>query len=506
MRRVALTVLALAVAACSDNGPVSIDDSTGAVSIEAYLDRDASGDRTTADVALAGVRAAVVRQQSGDTVAAGTTAADGTVRLTRIPVGSYRVVAARGELGDSVEVQALDAETVTVTFADTAVRVVRLGYAAATVSIADARAAAAGARVAVSGIALNATLTFGDSTLHLRDTSGSIRLTGVRTPAAAGDSIRAIGAVSSSNGQVVVESPSIWIVQANAGIPVPDSVPTAVAAAADGGARDAGQVRIRAEIIGTQPQQNGDLVVVVNDGSGVLEVVLDDDVSFGSTATFVPGAVLRAAGVLVPRAAGVWQLKPRAAADVSATFPTLTIAEMRTLQPGRSAYVYGYALNGRATFSDGALHVYDGTGAIRVQQLPNTPVLTGDSIRVLGSAGNRFGQSIIEGSQVMVLLSGVGIDTPDSVSTAQAAAATGAARDADHVTVGGTVNAVASTSGGWVLTVDDGSGALQIMLDSRVGFSATDFVVNDIVRATGVLVSVSNGVWQLKPRMLDEIE
>ena len=130
----------------------------------------------------------------------------------------------------------------------------------------------------------------------------------------------------------------------------------------------------------------------------------------------------------------------------------------------------------------------------------------GDSVRVLGTVGIRFGQPILEGSQVVVLLAGVGLDSPDSVSTAAAAAATGDARDADHVTVGGTVSAVGNTSGGWLLTVDDGSGALQILLDSRVGFSATDFAVDDVVRASGVLVSVSNGVWQLRPRTLDEIE
>ncbi len=505
MRNAALVIFALLAGGCSDNGPVSIDDSTGSVRLEAYLDRDASGDRNAPDAVLAGVRAAVVRQQSGDTVAAGTTGADGSVLLTRIPVGSYRVVATRGVLGDSVEVQEVDAAAVTVTFADTAERVVRLGYSASTMSIADARGSAAGARVAVSGIALNATSTFGDSTVHQRDATGAIRLTGVAPAVAAGDSIRVIGTMGNAAGQAVITEPGIWILRAQAGVPAADSVSTAIAAGAQGGARDAGQVRVAADIVGTQPQQNGDLVIVVNDGSGVLEVVLDDDVAFGSTAAFVPGAILRGQGVLVPTGTGTWRLKPRAAADVSATFPTLTIAEVRALQPGRSAYIHGYALNGRSTFSDGAVHVYDATGAIRVQQFPNTPVLMGDSVRVLGTAGNRFGQPILEGSQVVVLLAGVGLDEPDSVSTAQAATATGNARDADHATVGGTVTAVNSTGGGWLLTVNDGSGALQVMLDARVGFSATDFAAGDVVRASGVLVSVSNGVWQLRPRTLDEI-
>lgn len=497
--------LAVLAAACSEGGPVSIDDSTGTVLMDAWLDRDGNGQRTGADADLAGVRAAVVRTQSGDTVAAGTTGADGTVLLTRIPVGSYRVVASRGELGDSVSMQEVDASTVTVTFADTAVRVIRFGYSESTVSIADARATTAGSRVAVSGIALNATGTFGDSTVHLRDKSGSLRLTGVTIAVAAGDSIRAIGTVASRDGQVTVDAPGIWIVRANAGLPAADSVPTAVAASAEGGTRDAGQVRVAGEIVGTQPQQNGDLIVVVNDGSGMLEVVLDDDIPFGSTGAFVPGAILRGTGVLVAKGAGTWQLKPRATTDVSAAFPTLSIAQVRVLQPGRSAYIQGYALNGPATFSDGAVHVYDGTGAIRIQQLPNIPMLMGDSVRILGTVSNRFGQAILEGSQAVVLLSGVGIDEPDSVSTGEAAEARGAARDADHLAVGGTVTSIGAAPGGWMLILDDGSGPLEVMLDARVGFSATDFKVSDTVKVSGVLVAVSNGVWQLRPRMTTEI-
>src|SRR5690606_10462414 len=169
MRRQTVVLLATLLAACSEGGPVSIDDSTGAVLAEAYLDRDGNGQRNGADIALAGVRAAVVRQQSGDTVAAATTGADGTVLLPRIPVGSYRVVAGRGILGDSVEVQAIDETTVTVTLADRAVRVIRLALSEFTIAIAAARAEAEGARVAIAGIALNSTGAFGDSTLHLQD-------------------------------------------------------------------------------------------------------------------------------------------------------------------------------------------------------------------------------------------------------------------------------------------------------------------------------------------------
>jgi hypothetical protein len=55
---------------------------------------------------------------------------------------------------------------------------------------------------------------------------------------------------------------------------------------------------------------NGDYQFTVDDGSGSVLVVLDEDAGL-SRAPYVPGAVIDATGVLVPDGAGGWMLKPR---------------------------------------------------------------------------------------------------------------------------------------------------------------------------------------------------
>ena len=59
-----------------------------------------------------------------------------------------------------------------------------------------------------------------------------------------------------------------------------------------------------------------------------------------------------------------------------------------------------------------------------------------------------------------------------------------------------------STLHGWdfVMTVDDGSGALEVVLDKDITFNLTPLVVGTIVDVTGVLVPTGAGTWQLKPR------
>jgi hypothetical protein len=92
-------------------------------------------------------------------------------------------------------------------------------------------------------------------------------------------------------------------------------VSTQVAASAQGGARDAGQVAVSGTVsaIGTS---GVDFVLTISDGSGSLAVVLDRDV-FQSNPYSV-GNQIRARGVLIPNAGGTaWELKPRALGEVA---------------------------------------------------------------------------------------------------------------------------------------------------------------------------------------------
>lgn len=86
--------------------------------------------------------------------------------------------------------------------------------------------------------------------------------------------------------------------------------------------------------------------------------------------------------------------------------------------------------------------------------------------------------------------------------TSQAAAtADGGALDAALVRVdNATITDTATVAGDVVLTVDDGSGAMEIVLDRDVGFILALLGPTVVIDATGLLVPTGSGSWQLKPR------
>lgn len=507
MRRLLPVLLACFTLSCAEgDGPVTIDDRTGVVRGTAYVDLNADGSYAAATDALAqGVTAALLLDATGDTIASTTTAADGTFRMAAVPIGRYRLVAGRGALGDTIDVQPIDNPVFSLAQNDTVSREVRLGYPL--VTTAALRLLTAGRRVIVEGVALNSWSSFGDSTVNVSDATGSLRAVRVaQSSVQAGDSVRMLGTVAARDGQPVLTSGSAVVILAGAGLSAPDSISTAQAAAAGDGTLDAALVKVAGPIVAAQTLSNGDIVIGVNDGSGLLEVVLDDAIPF-SSGQFQPGALLQAVGLLVPQQGGAWQLKPRSTTDATATYETVPISEARSLDVGKTVYIQGIALNSRVTFGDNTVHLSDASGVIRTIGVPPVPVLAGDSIRILGTVAMRNGQPVLNASSAAVLLSGVGVPPIDSVTTAVAASAEGGVRDADQVAVSGVISQRDSRGNGEVvLTINDGSGDLIVVLDPDVGFATGSYTVGANVRVRGVLVPDADGArWELKPRTTSEI-
>jgi hypothetical protein len=376
-----------------------------------------------------------------------------------------------------------------------------------TVTVADARAAEPGRRVILEGQALNALATFGDSTVHLLDRTGTLRaIRVVGSNVLAGDSVRLLGTVDARNGRPVLTAVTVTFMSRTVPLPVPDSVSTRSAAQAAGGARDAGVVRVSGIILGGQQTPDGDVVLTVDDGSGRLEVVFDRRISFPAGA-YVPGAIINATGLLIPATAGAWQLKPRSGGEVNAQYPTVTIAEARSLPAGRTVYVHGLALNGWVTFGDATVHLYDRKDAIRAINVPQSAIFAGDSIRILGTISTRNGQPVLVGSSAAVLLTGVGIPAPDSVTTLRASGASGGTLDAHQVATAGRVLRIDTIAPNERrLHITDGSGELKVLLDRDVGFPVGAYRANDWIRVRGVLVPGEEGTsWELKPRTLSDI-
>ncbi len=186
----------------------------------------------------------------------------------------------------------------------------------ASVTVAGARSTQVGRIVSVEGIALNSWFTYGDSTVFLSDSTGTIRAIRVAPiNIIAGDRVRLIGTVVTREGQPVLGNVTAAVLGQGV-LPLPETVTTALAATADGGGLDAGLARVLNATVSAASTVAGDLVLIVNDGSGPLEVVFDRDVGF-ALGQFVVGARLDITGILTPNASGLaWRLKPRQQSDV----------------------------------------------------------------------------------------------------------------------------------------------------------------------------------------------
>ena len=308
---VCLALLSLLLSACAAGDRIVSVPGQGFLGGLVYLDRDGNREPGGPDQALQGVGVGLVVAGTLDTVARATSDANGGFVFGAVPVGRYTVVVPVASVfGDSLQVVRIDTADVSLGVDDTTEVNVSVSFPSYTV--AEARTRPLGEKIFIEGLVLNNSPAFGDSTVHLRDTTGAIRITGTRGPlVAAGDSVRFLGTVAALNGQPVIENGQATILQI-VGLPVAIGVLTFSAASAQGDL-DAELVRIvDATIADDTATVNGDYQFTVDDGSGPVLVVLDQDVGFTTPRDlYFPGEVIYAVGVLVPTGSGAWVLKPR---------------------------------------------------------------------------------------------------------------------------------------------------------------------------------------------------
>jgi hypothetical protein len=283
---------------------------------------DANGSRTLdlGDDSMPGVRVRLLALAASDTIASAVAGADGSYRMAGVPTGKFRVVVDTAPFAatvmDTVVIARLDSATVTIPPSDSVVVNVLIGYPHVTVRAARTTVPL-GRKVWVEGIGLNSAATFRDTTLHVQDTSVAIRATRVRPPPTApGDSLRARGTTSLRNGQRTLDDVTVLAIAASF-LPAATSLNTASAASAASGTRDAELIQVDSatvSVVDTVPP--GDVRMMVNDGSGSLEVLLDAT-AVPANPVYAAGNAFRIVGVLVPTAAaGVWRLKPRSFQDL----------------------------------------------------------------------------------------------------------------------------------------------------------------------------------------------
>lgn len=501
MRRIfaALVLGTLAAAACESDpvDPLELT-ATGEVRGSAYVDVNGNLERDAADAALSGLRVQLYVRGTQDTVQSVLTGGDGAFRMELVPIGEYDVRVDPATVPDTLQIAIIENNPVHVFVADTPRVTIAAGFPIATV--ASARLEPAGKRIFIDATALNNRDDFADGAVHVTDGTASIRLTSLQAGALLrGNRARFLGVLRQENGQPTLQDVRFFVTD-SVQTPPPVGLSTAAAANAQGGDLDAALVRVTratvtsTQVVGTQYR------FTVDDGTGALEVMVSLDRGF-ELGLLVAGTQLDLTGVLVPTGGlNRWQLRPRTPGDVTLGFPTVSIAEARTLPVGSRVIILGTALNSRDAFGDTTVHVADGTGAIRGTRVRPGTVLAGDRARFLGVISTAVGQPVIDDVTPFVIDVGT-LPSPTPLTTGVAATASNGIFDAAHVQVRQATISDTTTVGAFlIIAVDDGTGRFEVAARKATSFSFENYAPGAIIDATGVLVPVGQGRWQLRAR------
>jgi hypothetical protein len=190
-------------------------------------------------------------------------------------------------------------------------------------------------------------------------------------------------------------------------------------------------------------------------------------------------------------------------------FPQVTAAAARTSPAGRRVIVLTELLAGPGTFKDTTAHVRDTTAALRLTRVTlqgGGPLLPGYIVRVLGRVASRAGQPVLDSTQMVLLALSTAPPAPDTVTTAEAATAKGGTLDANLVRVANAeVLSSVGQGGDVVVTLDDGSGPLEMRIDSLLQATPGFFTPGDSITALGVLVSKGAGGWEFRLRSAQDL-
>ncbi|MDH5761248.1 MAG: carboxypeptidase-like regulatory domain-containing protein [Gemmatimonadota bacterium] len=257
----------------------------------------------------------------------------------------------------------------------------------------------------------------------------------------------------------------------------------------------------------TSPVGGAVLHEAVTDADGVF--VLDDvpagtyrlgvlPATLGDTLEALPSA---GAGTLTVQRGDTLQINP------GVTFPVLTIEEARSHPVGRRIFTSGIALNARLNYGDGLVHLKGDSLYLRGVDVPRSAITFGDSIRFLGRTAVDNGQPVLTSVTPFELVSQAALPAAVDVTTAQAASARGGPLDAALVRIQhAAIVDTATVNGDYVVTVDDGSGPVELYLRSFLQIG-TDLlrpgIGVGIQRSFGLLVPVDDGSgtrWRLLPR------
>ncbi|HKK94575.1 MAG TPA: hypothetical protein VJ925_14165 [Longimicrobiales bacterium] len=257
------------------------------------------------------------------------------------------------------------------------------------------------------------------------------------------------------------------------------------------------------------------VVLGTSAGGSVREATTDEDGEFvitevpvGTYVARVPAAILGDSLQAGDPATVTVLQGETSTVQVDLTYPAFALEEIAGLATGRRVFTSGIALNRRLSFGDGRVHLRGAEEALRAVEVERVGFNTGDSIRVLGRTAIREGQPVLADVSVSVLVSLAAVPAPIVTTTAAAATAEGGEIDADLVRIrDARIVDTATVAGDFVVTVDDGSGPLEVLLQAFQSFNLTGLEPDPVLRVTqmtGLLVPFVEGDgsirWRLVPR------
>ena len=193
---------------------------------------------------------------------------------------------------------------------------------------------------------------------------------------------------------------------------------------------------------------------------------------------------------------------------IGATYPTLTLAEIRAATPGRRVFTHGIALNSRQSNGDGVVHLQEGSTFVRATAVAPIGLLPGDSVRMLGRTATDIGQPTLDQVTTGILRAQAVFVTPQVVTVAAANTAGAGTLDAALVRVGPAEITDTATVGGHLqFWAYNGADSVQVLLRDYLVISPNPPIRPDtivrVAQVTGLLrpyTDASGTRWRLLPR------
>ena len=185
----------------------------------------------------------------------------------------------------------------------------------------------------------------------------------------------------------------------------------------------------------------------------------------------------------------------------------IAIAAARALADGTTVTVEGDALTA-FDFTDGGGYLADATGGIAVL-LDGGSFARGDHLVVTGTVDDRFAQRTIRVAGTDLAITGTSGD-PDAVTSPTGSV--NESLEARLVRIQGAINGSPTTlSGGIAFDVDDGSGAIRVVVGTATGIDVAGWADGVAVRVIGVAGqrdSSGTGAsgYRVQPRAADDVE